>query len=164
MRSILTYNHWKIGLPGRIIWEAEVGAQKRNLVGTSSFVCWPKIFPRPISKRKCIFLPTSTSQRSPSKSCSFIFVPSRLSAASARSLSWQQQRILGSAEAGTGNAAADYEAREVNFRLHKYSMRMEMGLLRVPDESGCKGLLQRRRKYLAVRYRHMSLYMAVTAA
>lgn len=41
---------------------------------------------------------------------------------------------------------------------------MEMGLLRVSDESGCKGLLQWRRKCLAVRYRHMSLFVAVTSA
>lgn len=43
-------------------------------------------------------------------------------------------------------------------------MLMEMGLLRVSDESGCKGLLQWRRKCLAVRYRHMSLFVAVTSA
>lgn len=43
-------------------------------------------------------------------------------------------------------------------------MQMEMGLLRVPDESGCKGLLQWRRKCLALRHRHMSLFAAVTSA
>lgn len=87
-----------------------------------------------------------------------------LSRLSARSPPWRQQRTLGLGDAGPGNTAADYEAREVNFRLHKYSMRMEMGLLRVPDESGCKGLSQWRRKCLAVRYRHMSLFGAVTSA
>lgn len=100
------------------------------------------------------------------QSCGFILVQSRLSAASVCSPSWWQQGILGWGDTGPGNAATDYEAREVNFRRHKYSMRMEMGLLRVPDESGCKGLLQwrKRRECLAVRYRHMSLFGAVTSA
>lgn len=81
---------------------------------------------------------TSTSQQSPLNHAAS---PSPRHDSSARSLSWRQQRKLGSDDTGTGNTATDYEAREVNFRLHKYSMRMEMGLLRVPDESGCKGLV-----------------------
>lgn len=38
---------------------------------------------------------------------------------------------------------------------------MEIGLLRIPDESRCNSLLQLRRNCLSVRYRHMSPSMPV---